>query len=113
MHLVLFRVVLVDDAERVEPHLELDGLPAGAECLHALDELGCEVKSRGRCGSRALAAGVYGLIELLIAGVVVDVRRQRCVADRVERLVERGLRRGQARDALAARAVFRPVDNLG
>ena len=128
VHLVLGRVVFVYDTERVEAHFELDGFPADSLRLQTVDELGREVEARsGRC-RRCLAARVHGLVQLFVTCVVFDVGRKRRVANGVKRLVERGERRGEARNALAfsgrclgvlsfarccVRLRARPVDDLG
>ena len=129
VHLVLGRVVLVHDAEGVEAHFELDGFPTNPIRLQALDELGREVKARGGRRRRCLAARVHGLVQLFVTCVVFDVGRKGRVANGVKRLVERGERCGEARDALAfsgrglgvlafarrrcVRLRARPVDDFG
>ena len=109
---MLLRVVLIHDAEGVQAHFQLHGFPAHAPVAQALDEGGREVQAgRGR-GGRAFAARVHGLVQLLVAGVVLDVGRKRRVAHRVQRFVEGGQRRGQARDALALLRAVGPVDDF-
>ena len=70
-----------------------------------------QARRRGR--RRAFATGIHRLIQFLIAGVVLDVRRQRRMPHRVKRLVKRGVRGGQARHALTALGALGPVDDLG
>ena len=101
VHLVLGRVVLVHDAEGVEAHFEFDGFPTDSFRFQTLDELGREVEARGGRSRRSLAARVHGLVQLFVACVVFDVGRKGRVANGVKRLVERGERCGEARDALA------------
>ena len=129
VHLVLGRVVLVHDAEGAKAYFEFDGFPADSFRLQALDELGREVEARGGRSRRSLAARVHGLVQLFVACVVFDVGRKGRVANGVKRLVERGERRGEARDTLAfsgrclgvlafarrccVRLRARPVDDLG
>ena len=129
VHLVLGRVVLVHDAERVEAHFEFDGFPADSFRFQTLDELGREVEARGGRSCRSLAARVHGLVQLFVACVVFDVGRKGRVANGVKRLVERGERCGEARDTLAfsgrclgvlafarrrcVRLRARPVDDFG
>ena len=110
---VLFRIVLVDDAEGVQAHFQLYRGPADVALAQALDELGREVQpGRGR-GRRAFPARVHRLVQLLVAGVVADVGRQRRVPHGVQGLVQRSQRRGKPRHALAALAVAGPIDDLG
>ena len=113
MHLVRQRVFLVHDAERVKAHLKLNGFPIDTLGPNALDKLGREMQARGGRGGRAFAARVHGLVQLLVAGVVLDVGRQRSVAHGMKRLVKRGVRGGQTRHALAALSAFCPIDDLG
>ena len=54
MNLVIFRELLVNDAEGVQANLQMHGFPIDALRLDALDELGREMKACGGCGGAAL-----------------------------------------------------------
>ena len=110
---VLLRVVLVHHAEGVQTHLQLHCGPTDAALAQTLDELGREVQpGRGR-GRRAFPARVHRLVQLLVAGVVADVGRQRRMPHGMQGLVQRRQRRGKTRDTFAALAVPGPIDDLG
>ena len=54
MNLVIFRELLVNDAEGVQANLQMHGFPIDALRLDALDELGREMKACCGCGGAAL-----------------------------------------------------------
>ena len=107
------RVLLVHDAERVQANLKLDGFPIDALLAQALDQLGRKMQAGRRGRRRAFATRIHRLVQLLIASIMLDVRRQRRMPHRVKRLVKRGVRGGQTSHALTALGALGPVDDLG
>ena len=69
VNLVIFRELLVNDAEGVQANLQMHGFPIDALCLDALNELGREMEACGGRGGAALFSREYRLIQLFIACV--------------------------------------------
>src|SRR5260370_25804126 len=80
-----------DGLKRAVTDVERDGDHLDPGCRERLDEAGSEMQSRGRRGDRSARPREHRLITLAILDAIVapDVRRQRDMADRVDRGVER------------------------
>jgi hypothetical protein len=81
---VVFYALFVDGAEGVEADMEGDGGPADALCAKLREETLGEVEAGGGGGSGAFGAGVDGLVALGVGWFLVDVGRERQLAEVIE-----------------------------
>ena len=88
VHLVLLDVVDADGAEGAEADVQGDEAEVDAHLAQLLHLLFGEVQAGGRGGGGALLAVVDGLVALLVLEFLVDVGRQRRLAEAVEDLLE-------------------------
>ena len=88
VHLVLLDVVDAHGAEGAEADVQGDEAEVDAHLAQFLHLLFGEVQAGGRGGGGALLAVVDGLIALLVLEFLVDVGRQRRLAEAVEDLLE-------------------------
>ena len=88
VHLVLLDVVDADGAEGAEADMQGDEAEVDAHLAQLLHLLFGEVQAGGRGGGGALFAVVDGLVALLVLEFLVDVGRQRRLAEAVEDLLE-------------------------
>ena len=91
MHLVLLDVFNLDRPERAEPHVQKHGNDVDSLFADSIQQFGREMQSRSRRCGGALMARVHGLIPLAILELLVNIRRQRHFAQRVQRRLKRAL----------------------
>ena len=88
VHQVLLYLINLNRSERAESYVESNLAVTDALRLDPLDKLIREMKSGGGSGSRALFFRIDGLVVALVLELFGYVRRQRHIADLIERLVD-------------------------
>ena len=102
VHLVLLHVLHLHRAEGAQTHVQQHRHDVHALCPDALHQLRREVQARRGCGGAALLLRVHRLVALPIRKLLVNVGRQRHLAQ----LVQRGLHRALAGEVHDAPAVL-------
>ena len=91
MHIVLLDLVLLDRSERAEPDVQRHIADADALGSDPLQKLRREVQTRRGSRRRAVDLGVDSLVALLVLQLLLDVGRQRHLAEPLEHLKENSL----------------------
>ena len=91
VHLVILDVLLLDRAERAQPHMQQYRHYIYALGRYALQQFGREVQPRRGRGRRAVLARIHRLIARGVLQLFVYVRRQRHLAQRVQQFLEHAL----------------------
>ena len=91
MHIVLLNVILLDRTERAEADVQRHIADAHTLRLYFLQQFRRKVQPRRRRGRAALDLGIDRLIALLIGKLLLDVGRQRHLAEALERFKEDAL----------------------
>ena len=91
VHVMVGDVLLLDGAERAQAHMQQHRHDLHALGAHALQQLGRKVQAGRRRGGAAVYLGIDRLIAGLVLQLLVDVRRQRHLAQAVEHILKHAL----------------------